>query len=181
MNSTEADRPFAAAEDKFQLRFRPPRKADGPALHALVAQCPPLDLNSIYLYLLLAEHFPQTCVLAEDAQGIVGMVSAYLPSGRSRVLFVWQVAVHPRIRGQGIGGRMLRQLLLRRVLRRVRWVETTVGPKNQASRRLFARLADRLAAPLVELPLFEAALFGAGAHEAEPLLRIGPISLSAVK
>ncbi|MFT0533474.1 diaminobutyrate acetyltransferase [Castellaniella hirudinis] len=166
--------------DSDAIRLRPPRWADGPALHALVSQCPPLDLNSVYLYLLLAEHFPQTCILAEDEHGIVGMVSAYRPPGRDDVLFVWQVAVQARARGQGLGGRMLRRLLARPPLRAVRWVETTVGPGNHASRRLFARLADRLAAPLTESPLFEAALFGADAHEAEPLLRIGPISLSAV-
>lgn len=162
------------------VRLRSPCKADGPALHALVSQCPPLDLNSVYLYLLLTEHFPQTCILAEDEHGVVGMVSAYLPPGKDSVLFVWQVAVHPRARGLGLGGRMLWRLLMRPSLRAVQWVETTVGPGNQASRRLFARLANRLAVPLNESSLFEAALFGEDVHEAEPLLRIGPFSLSAV-
>ncbi len=149
-------------------------------MHTLVAHCPPLDLNSVYLYLLLTEHFPHTCIVAEDHHGVLGMVSAYLPPGRSEVLFVWQVAVHPRARGLGLGLRMLRQLLRRRGLRPVRWVETTVGPGNQASRCLFTRLAGHLQAPLRESALFDAALFGADAHEAEPLLRIGPFSLSAV-
>lgn len=162
------------------VRLRPPQKADGPALHDLVAHCPPLDLNSVYLYLLLTEHFPQTCIVAEDDRGVLGMVSAYVPPGRDDVLFVWQVAVHPRARGLGMGLQMLQQLLRRRGSRAIRWVETTVGPGNLASRRLFARLADRVGAPVRESALFEAALFGAGAHEAEPLLRIGPLSLSAV-
>ncbi|MGB6242069.1 MAG: diaminobutyrate acetyltransferase [Castellaniella sp.] len=162
------------------IRLRPPDRADGPALHLLVAHCPPLDLNSVYLYLLLTEHFPQTCIVAEDDRGVLGMVSAYLPPQQDEVLFVWQVAVHPRARGLGLGLRMLRQLLQRRGLRPIRWVETTVGPGNQASRRLFARLADHLQAPMRESALFDAALFGAQAHEAEPLLRIGPFSLSAV-
>ncbi|WP_066453770.1 diaminobutyrate acetyltransferase [Castellaniella caeni] len=161
-------------------RLRPPRRADGPRLHALVAHCPPLDLNSLYLYLLLTEHFPQTCLVAEDDHGVLGMVSAYLPPGRSEVLFVWQVAVHPRARGRGLALSMLRRLLRRPGLRQVRWLETTVGPGNEASRRLFARLAGTLNAPLRESALFDAALFGVDAHEAEPLLRIGPFPLSAV-
>ena len=162
------------------LRLRPPRRSDGPALHALVARCPPLDLNSVYLYLLLTEHFSQTCIVAEDDRGVLGMVSGYLPPGRDDVLFVWQVAVDLRARGLGLGLRMLQQLLQRCSARPIRWVETTVGPGNQASRRLFSRLAEQMGVSVRESALFEPALFGAGAHEAEPLLRIGPLSLSAV-
>ncbi|MBV2179640.1 MAG: diaminobutyrate acetyltransferase [Castellaniella sp.] len=157
-----------------QPHLRPPCRADGPAMHKLVADCPPLDLNSVYVYLLLTEHFSQTCIVAEDGCGLLGMVSGYRPPGRPEVLFVWQVAVHPRARGQGLGLRMLEQLLARRGPRPVRWVETTVGPGNQASRRLFGRLADRAAAAVKESALFEAPLFGLQAHEAEPLLRLGP-------
>ncbi len=144
-----------------------------------MAQCPPLDLNSVYLYLLLTEHFSATCIMAEDAQGVLGMVSAYQPPGRADVLFVWQVAVHPRARGQRLGLQMLQRLLARPPLRTMQWIETTVGPGNRASRRLFARLAERLDAPLGEVALFDAALFGTDAHESEPLLRIGPFTLPA--
>jgi len=140
-------------------------------------RCPPLDLNSVYLYLLLGEHFSDTCVLAEDQDGLLGMVSGYRPPGRDDTLFVWQVAVDPRARGRGLGLDMLLGLLSRRGRSPVRWVETTVGPGNRASRKLFARLAVRLGAALDETTLFEAALFGSGAHEAEPLLRIGPFTL----
>ena len=59
---------------------------------------------------------------------------------------------------------------------RKRGVGTTVGPGNRASRKLFSRLAARLGAPLGETALFDAALFGADTHEAEPLLRIGPFT-----
>jgi len=159
-----------------RARLRPPARADGPALRDLVARCPPLDLNSVYLYLLLTEHFPDTCILAEDEDGLLGMVSGYRPPGRDDTLFVWQVAVDPRARGRGLGLDMLLGLLARRARHPARWVETTVGPGNRASRKLFSRLAARLGAPLGETALFDAALFGADAHEAEPLLRIGPFT-----
>ncbi len=156
--------------------MRPPARADGPAMQDLVARCPPLDLNSAYLYLLLTEHFPDTCILAEDDDGLLGMVSGYRPPGRDDTLFVWQVAVDPRARGRGLGLDMLLGLLSRRSPRPAHWVETTVGPGNRASRGLFRRLAVRLDASLNETALFDAALFGAGTHEAEPLLRIGPFT-----
>ncbi|CAM5189722.1 L-2,4-diaminobutyric acid acetyltransferase OS=Castellaniella defragrans OX=75697 GN=ectA PE=3 SV=1 [Castellaniella defragrans] len=148
-------------------------------LHGLVERCPPLDLNSVYLYLLLAEHFADTCIVAERDGVVVGMVTAYRPPGRTDSLFVWQVAVDPQARGEHLGLRMLTGLLARAHLRDVHWVETTVGPGNRASRQLFARLATRLGTGLEESPFFDAALFGAGGHEAEPLLRVGPFDLPA--
>lgn len=160
------------------MNLRAPTGADGPALHQLVAACPPLDLNSRYLYLLLGEHFAATCILAEDAAGVAGMVSGYRPPARPGVLFVWQVAVHPRARRQALGQRMLHALLARPALADVRAIETTVGPGNQPSRRMFRALAESLQAPLLETALFDVDLFGSGGtHEAEPLLRIGPITL----
>ena len=141
--------------------------------------CQPLDLNSVYLYLLLAEHFSDTCVVADRDGSLLGMVSAYRPPARADVLFVWQVAVHPRARGHRLGLRMLRTLLARPHLADVRWIETTVGPRNQASRRLFARLATHLGASMEEEPLFGEAAFGGAGHGAEPLLRMGPLDLPA--
>jgi L-2,4-diaminobutyric acid acetyltransferase len=163
----------AAPPQAFSLRAI--RKTDGRAIHGLVAQCPPLDLNSLYAYLLLSEHHADTCVLAEDgARNVVGFVSAYVPPRQPGVLFVWQVAVHPRARGCGLGGRMLRHLLGRADSGAVRYIETTVGPGNAASRSVFAGLARRLHADCSETALFESELFGQAGHEEERLLRIGP-------
>lgn len=151
------------------------RKTDGLAIHGLVAQCPPLDLNSLYAYLLLSEHHADTCVLAEDgARNVVGFVSAYIPPRHPDVLFVWQVAVHPDARGCGLGRRMLRHLLGRAASSAVRYIETTVGPGNAASRSVFAGLARQLRADCSDSALFEPELFGQTGHEEERLLRIGP-------
>jgi len=91
--------------------FRTPRRADGAAIHRLIAQCPPLDLNSVYAYLLLCEHHRDTCVVAETDGGIAGFVSAYAPPGRGDTIFIWQVAVHDRARGRRLAGSMLDHLL----------------------------------------------------------------------
>lgn len=154
--------------------LRLPDKADASAIHRLIEQCPPLDLNSIYAYLLLCEHFRQTCVLADGPQGPDGFISAYIPPGRPDALFVWQIAVHERARGRGLGRRMLLDLLARPQLAGVRHVETTVGPDNDASRGMFAGLARRLRAEVSESALFDRHLFGGAGHDDERLLRIGP-------
>lgn len=154
--------------------LRVPRIDDAPLVHRLIKECPPLDLNSIYTYLLLTEHFSRTCVLAESNGMLDGYISAYIPPTKPDVLFVWQVAVHPRARGQGLGQKMLQRLLERPGMDQVRYLETTVGPENTASRRMFAGFARMLQATSTESPLFGRHLFGQGGHDDEPLIRIGP-------
>ena len=155
------------------VELRPPVVEDGPAIHRLISRCPPLDLNSPYAYLLLCQHFHGTSVVAASSRDIEGFVSAYIPPQHPDTLFVWQVAVDARRRGQGLGLRMLQSLLERPALNHLRFIEATVGPGNQASRAMFAAWARRMDAPLNESPLFAASLFGEG-HEEECLLRLGP-------
>jgi L-2,4-diaminobutyric acid acetyltransferase len=174
--SIPTDPHFYRSNDAAALWLRAPKPADAAAIHRLVVECPPLDLNSLYAYLLLTEHFSQTCVLAGRGDEALGFISGYRPPGRPDVLFVWQVAVHPVGRGQGLARRMLGELLARTVLQDIRYIETTVSPDNLASRRLFAGVADAWAAPLTEHALFPTQLFGGADHEDEPLLRIGPLS-----
>lgn len=149
-------------------------------MHRLVCECPPLDVNSLYVYLLLSEHFSQTCIVSEDEHGLRGMVSAYVPPQRPETLFVWQVAVAQRARGAGLAQRLVRALLARPGLQSIQYIETTVAPNNQASRRMFAGLARSLETQWGEHALFDASLFETGGHEAEPLLRIGPFDVHRI-
>ncbi|OZI30256.1 diaminobutyrate acetyltransferase [Bordetella genomosp. 10] len=175
---------MASIDDTLTTQQRPahalrrPRPVDGAVIHRLIAECPPLDLNSVYAYLLLCEHFPDTCVVAESGGGnIDGFVSAYIPPTSPDTLFIWQVAVHERARGHGLAGAMLRHLLGRPGLAHIRQLETTVGPDNQPSRRTFTGLASGLGAHVAEQPLFGKQLFGHdGDHDDEMLLRIGPFA-----
>ena len=125
------------------LILRAPLLRDAAAIHQLIADSPPLDLNSEYLYLLLSEHFSQTCVIAQRGEQIDGFISAYFLPDRPNVLFVWQVAVHERARGRRLGQAMLDHLKQRLRGRSLRYLETTVSPGNRASRGLFAAMARR--------------------------------------
>lgn len=153
-----------------------PRVSHGADIHRLIEACPPLDVNSTYLYLLLCEHFAGTCVRATRDDGTVGFVSAYCPPGRADVVFVWQVAVAAQVRGQGLAHSMLLDLLARDAVKPCRYLETTVSPSNDPSRAVFHALAKTLAAPLSEKPLFLETHFGREAHESETLIRIGPFT-----
>lgn len=154
--------------------LRQPVRDDGANIHQLISACPPLDLNSVYTYLILSEHYCATSVVAGEGDALRGFVSAYRLPERSQTLFVWQVAVHQQARGQGLAQKMLAHVLQRPALSDVRYIETTVGPDNLASRGMFNSLASTLNAPVRESPLFDRSMFGQHGHEDEPLLRIGP-------
>ncbi|MDA3962727.1 MAG: diaminobutyrate acetyltransferase [Planctomycetota bacterium] len=154
------------------VTLRPPRAEDGQALHGLIAACPPLDCNSVYAYHLMARHFAATSVVAEQHDQIIGAITGYRLPDDPTVLFVWQVAVAEAGRGQGLGTRMLTDLIAR--CSGVSHMHTTIGPDNAASRRSFEKLAGQLGAPWSYHPFLTAAECGVG-HEAEDLLVIGPI------
>ncbi len=155
--------------------FREPTVEDGPSIYDLVNRCKPLDVNSRYLYLLQCSHFANTCAVAESDGSVQAFVSAYVLPDQPDRLFVWQVAVDASLRGQGIAGRLLEHLLNRPHLQGTRFVEATVNPSNNASRSLFASLARKHDCTMTDSMLFEERLLGDEGHEAEILLRVGPI------
>jgi L-2,4-diaminobutyric acid acetyltransferase len=140
----------------------------------LVVDTGTLDRNSGYTYLLLCRDFSDTSIVAEDGDDLAGFVTAYRIPSEPDTLFVWQVGVAEKARGEGLAGRMLERLLRSTGCRGVRFLETTVTASNTASRALFRSLARRLDAALVELEGFPSTLFPEEGHEAEPRLRIGP-------
>jgi L-2,4-diaminobutyric acid acetyltransferase len=161
------------------ITLRRPSSRDGSALHALVKACPPLDENSMYCNLLQCTHFSTTSVVAERDHALVSAVSGYLVPGREDTLFVWQVAVSEDARGQGLGGRMLAEILARPECSGVRYLETTVTASNEASWALFKGFARRQGAGLEQSELFERDEHFGGEKPTEILVRIGPLGEQA--
>ena len=158
------------------ITFRRPEAEDGSALYALIRACPPLDENSMYCNLLQCTHFSATSVVAERDRQLVGAISGYLVPGREDTLFIWQVAVSESARGQGLGGRMISDILARPECSGVRYLETTVTASNEASWALFKGFARRADAPLEDTELFESKRHFIGEKPTEILARIGPLA-----
>ncbi len=156
------------------IDLRKPISTDGAAVHRLISQCPPLDTNSMYCNLLQCTHFADTSVAAVQDNELVGFVSGYIIPQRADTLFVWQVAVSDKARGQGLAGRMLQHLLERPFCKTVHNLETTITETNQASWALFERLADNLGGELNKSIMFDREQHFAGEHDSELLARIGP-------
>ena len=158
------------------INLRKPHKDDGFKLHQLVAECAPLDPNSIYCNLLQCSHFADTGVAAEMNGDLVGFISGYIPPQQPKTLFVWQVAVHEKGRGQGLAKRMLKAIVARDHCADVTHMETTITEDNQASWALFRSFARDMGAELTYQEHFEKGVHFGGQHDSEFLLRIGPFT-----
>ncbi|HET6516948.1 MAG TPA: diaminobutyrate acetyltransferase [Nitrosopumilaceae archaeon] len=157
-----------------EIKFSKPKLDEAKHIFQLIKECPPLDLNSEYLYLLLCQHFSDTCVVAKINSKIVGFVSGYLPPERKNTLFVWQVAVVKEHRGKGLASKMIKEIIQRPELN-IEFVEATITPSNFASKSLFTSIASAYNSNIEMNHLFTEEKFGNQKHEEENLVTIGPI------
>jgi L-2,4-diaminobutyric acid acetyltransferase len=155
--------------------LRSPSVSDGAAIWDLVRSTQVLEPNTCYAYLLLATHFADTCVVAESDEGIVGCVAAYRPPTKPSVVFVWQIGVSHKARGQGLGRRLLHHLVETPACQSVTHLEATVAASNEPSMRPCLSFARERGVSCEIGRGFVAADFGPLEHEAEELLRIGPL------
>ena len=157
------------------VAFRAARVSDAARIWQIVNDSGVLDRNSSYAYLLFCRHFGATSVVAELAGEVGGFITAFRPPGREEVVFVWQVAVDEALRGRRVARRMLHALVRLPGCEGVRFLETTVTPSNEPSRKLFRSFARHESAECSVGTGFTADQFPEGGHEAaEELFRIGP-------
>lgn len=128
----------------------------------------------------MCDDFAQTTVVARDGDEIVGCVTGFRLPKSPATLFVWQVAVATSHRRQGLGRRMIRDILARPANADMCVIETTVSPSNEASRGMFRSLARELGAPFDTIGGFPEKLFPESGHEEETRFRIGPFDRAAI-
>ncbi|MGH9263143.1 MAG: diaminobutyrate acetyltransferase [Acidimicrobiales bacterium] len=162
-------------EGTEHLRLRPPCVADASGVWRLSRTCGSIDENSPYAYLLVCSHFAATSLVAMNGSEVVAFASAYRPPTGHDAVFVWQIAVDPVERRRGIGRALLDALIDLPANRDATHLEATVAPSNAASLRLFGSFAGDHNAACRVSTMFPADTFPDGGHEAELLLRIGPL------
>ncbi len=144
--------------------------ADGAQLWEVARAAGGLDVNTSYAYLLWTRDFARTTVVARRSGRVAAYCLGYLRPDEPGTYFVWQVAVHPDHRRQGLGLRLLDAAVDDTA---AVTLEATVTPDNVGSHRLFAAFAARRGVPVETSELFVAEHFPDD-HDPEELLRIGP-------
>ena len=176
MVADSAKKTDSSTDNQDDITFRKPESQDGSRVHKLISECKPLDENSVYCNLLQCTHFADTSVAAEMDGDLVGFISGYIPPKQQNALFVWQVAVHEKGRGQGLAKRMLKEIVGRDACKNVTHMETTITEDNEASWALFRSFARDMGAELTYHEHFEKETHFGGNHDSEFLLRIGPFT-----
>jgi L-2,4-diaminobutyric acid acetyltransferase len=157
------------------LELRRVVPSDAQAIWNLVRETEFLDTNSRYAYLILCDHFRDTCFVAEIDGRLAGFVTAYVPPNRPHAIFVWQIAVADWAQKKGIAGKLLTHLVASVAGRGITHLEATVTPSNLASRQLFTALAKRIGASITSQEHYSPTDLGDPTHEAEHLFQIGPL------
>jgi L-2,4-diaminobutyric acid acetyltransferase len=139
----------------------------------LTANRPYVGLNSRYTYFLLAKDFSDTCVVAEHEGKIVGFSSGYVSPAKHDTFFSWEAVVHKDYRGKCLQKLMLLKQIW---ITGAKYLEATINPSNEASKRNFLDLAQMLKTKCEESVMFSEEDFENDGHEAEVLFRVGPIS-----
>lgn len=152
-------------------RLRKPDATDGAAIWELVKDCEPLDENSMYCNLVQADHFRDTCVVAELDGEIAGWISGHMIPAKDE-LFVWQVAVSPTARGMGLGKKMLLDLIERDACEGATHLKTTITKNNDASWGLFRSFARSIGGELSDSPHFQCDEHFDGHHDTEHMVTI---------
>lgn len=153
---------------------RPATPADGRDMWRFVGEAGVLERNPSYAYILLCQHFGNTCLVAEKDGRMVGFVLAYVPPRQPDTVFVWQIGVSREVRGRGVGHKLLNQLLALDGCRNVSYLEASVTPSNKASQNLFRAFARKNGVSCRKLPFFPREFFPEE-HEPEHLYRVGPL------
>lgn len=125
----------------------------------------------MYCYLVQAEHFRDTCVVAELDGDIVGWISGHMIPNED-AFFVWQVAVSPRARGLGLGRKMLTHLVARDECTEADHLKTTITKDNDASWALFRSFARAVGGRLSDTPHFRRDDHFDGRHDTEHMVTI---------
>ena len=159
-----------------ELLARPEPQVAGAEGHVALAGevAGTLELNPSYAYILICQHFGNTCLVAEAEGRMVGFVLAYVPPRQPDTVFVWQIGVAREVRGRGVGHLLLHNLLALDGCRNVTFLEASVTPSNKPSQSLFRAFARKKGVACRKMPFFPAEFFPDD-HEPEQLYRVGPL------
>lgn len=130
-----------------------------------------LDLNSSYSYLMMAEFFSDTCMIARDEDKLIAFMTGFQFKSSPDSYFVWQIAVDPDYRNQKLAQKMIYQMV-----KEVdpQFIQANITTANKASINMFKIVAENYNTEFKSSRGFSEEDFPDD-HQAEMLITIGPL------
>jgi len=122
------------------LRIRKATQEDFLSVHQFTAGCPPLENYPEHVYKIILRYFGDYCFIAEENSQIIGFAMGIIPQTFPGTYFLWDIGVAQSYQGQGIGGKLVREV--ENELRKLGFkrIEVTIDPVNLPSRKLFEKM-----------------------------------------
>jgi len=122
------------------MRIRKATQEDFLRVHQFTAGCPPMENYPEHVYKIILRYFGDYCFIAEENRQIIGFSMGIVPQSFQGTFFLWEMGVAPHYQGQGIGGKLVREI--ENELRKLGFhrIELTIDPANLPSRKLFKKM-----------------------------------------
>ena len=122
------------------MRIRKATQNDFLKVHQFTAGCPPMENYPEHVYKIILRYFGDYCFVAEENGHIIGFAMGIVPHSFPGTFFLWQIGITPFRQGQGIGGKLVREV--ENELRKLEFkrIEVTIDPVNLPSQKLFEKM-----------------------------------------
>ena len=122
------------------MRIRKTTPEDFLRVHQFTAGCPPMENYPEHLYKIILRYFGDYCFVAEENRHIIGFAMGIVAQSFPGTFFLWQFGITPSHQGQGIGGKLVREV--ENELRKLEFkrIEVTIDPVNLPSQKLFEKM-----------------------------------------
>ncbi len=122
------------------MRIRKVVQDDFLKVHQFTAGCPPMENYPEHVYKIILRYFGDYCFIAEEKGQIMGFAMGIVPQSFPGTYFLWQIGVTPSHQGQGIGGKLVREVENELKKLGFKRIEITIDPVNLPSQKLFEKM-----------------------------------------
>ena len=122
------------------MRIRKATQEDFLRVHQFTAGCPPMENYPEHVYKIILRYFGDYCFVAEENGQIIGFAMGIVPQSYPDTFFLWEIGVAPSYQGQGIGGKLIREVENELRKKEFKRIEVTIDPVNLPSQKLFEKM-----------------------------------------
>lgn len=122
------------------MRIRKATQEDFLRVHRFTAGCPPMENYPEHVYKIILRYFGDYCFVAEENGQIIGFAMGIVPQSFPGTFFLWQIGITPSRQGQGIGGKLVREVENELRKPEFKRIEVTIDPVNLPSQKLFEKM-----------------------------------------